>query len=1546
MLRRSAVLAALSMIAAVAGAQPQNYAQRGTQVRAGVALIESSQVTPGQPSNPTPFVWYNLDSNREAKPAGWNIYNPNAPGQATQAIVDRWAAVSTVVGGTGPALYDRINKRQAAYWEVRVSQVTDVQLSQYDVLLVNAAGNVNLNSTERERLRQYVDRGGVLWIDVTAIGATFDAEYTINSFPLPFTVVPGGAGAGTLDAFHPVMLYPYSFNISNLNYLNNGGVGSVLSQANPAGAAGALNPGTIADWFKLKPVVLQGGFATMMVGRLGDGFVVVTSRGAANYLNQIRTSGGYDPNNRYDSLDPRNGLDRGSDVLGKLAINMISLGSSSEQPGNGTRKSNSSPIDIGAPLLRRFGTNTIPGLDFGSRNSFPAAAFKGLAVVSTNNQILVYDSSPNSDLDGDGNPDDGVQDLSLGADLDLVWTSAVLAGPISSATCVEVAQPVGTPSDQILVTLADGSVAAFNAFPTNPAGQILPGPFGPSYTVAPPTLVGGINTGEISHGPYAPTYHEGLAYVSTNPTGAVTTGQVWVFDPASGTGLTTGGQRWLVGDPVAPSIQQISAPPTVGYIPIADNSSGLDKVVYVPTRPGSGPGGPNAGIYSLWAGARGESPISATVAGGTLTVTTRASQRGLWLVTGGGSLGIKLTILKANGDPLTITEMNNQFTGAVVQSSPGILDFTLGAAPWDPTYAVRLDYTIDWGRGPAASQAIVRGNLFLPDDALNRRTILGNIAMSGRGTIYVVHSTATETTGGEGGALYGFREQGQGAFTCIIRYDAYRQHTVNLNQSLPQPVAATVSDNDPLQLMVPILNGTVDRVTFMTGPAVRGDYVYALGMVRKQGPFPVPFIPFTVLFAFNAEPEAPEIQVGDLNGGFTLVQPDMVRSRTKATPEVFSVANQGIFSYNRGSGKIRFNNLMTPNRGQIANAFSLSQPIIIRSGGNPDQLVYPDAVGGSRWSPLAWYHIMHGLDQPTAPVVTGGTLFVGGSSALPELILSGNPLNPTGVLFGINADISERDSFNNIDASRPWLRQAVVLKDNGGGTIVSNPNIRWPQNQGITSMAVWTTRVLQTAMPGTDRAMSVAAGEGGLFATGGPAVGGYGNPGRVYGFSRADFVVADEGRLGRYDPAGNPIFSTDISNNSGTDVNVGGATSVKAIQRPIRAYPVGARDLAVVDPATNRVIRIDGSGRELRSIESFRIDPVSGIALQANEPTTLNNPRDVAVYTEYVANPVGVTNPQALEFWVHYVIADAGNRRIVDLIDRYYVGAGRVVGDFIDVGGERQIGVLRWHSPAEYSGKRFEYNAITRIYDSNTNRHYYVAGIGSATPARVDVGLDTPAGIQPRESKDGNGGIVIFDPITPANNYVINEVSVPAVGPNVIIDPATGNYDPNPIAAHEKKLVNLTSVTARTVQSGGLPRWAIMFTDGNGVFEIVQNVANGPWVVRWMMPNSAYRFLRNNAGAPPTIWGNNPNGLRANYARRLDSGEVLIVNGFVGKRWDGADFSGEVVQVDGDINPAAGTPGFDFNKPNLGFYFGSVRFELNLLTETRKLYQPVFADRR
>jgi hypothetical protein len=138
-----------------------------------------------------------------------------------------------------------------------------------------------------------------------------------------------------------------------------------------------------------------------------------------------------------------------------------------------------------------------------------------------------------------------------------------------------------------------------------------------------------------------------------------------------------------------------------------------------------------------------------------------------------------------------------------------------------------------------------------------------------------------------------------------------------------------------------------------------------------------------------------------------------------------------------------------------------------------------------------------------------------------------------------------------------------------------------------------------------------------------------------------------------------------------------------------------------------------------------------------------------------------------------------------------------------------------------------------------------------------------------------------------------------------------------------------------------------MFTDADGIFEITQAVAAGPWAVTWMLPKEAYRAMRHTTSAPNTLFGSNPRDLRAYFARRLDSGEVLLVNGYTGTTRGGAAFNGEIIQVDGEADPLGTAQfGYNVNKLNLGFQTFSIRFELPPIQGARGLIIPVFADRR
>jgi hypothetical protein len=149
-------------------------------------------------------------------------------------------------------------------------------------------------------------------------------------------------------------------------------------------------------------------------------------------------------------------------------------------------------------------------------------------------------------------------------------------------------------------------------------------------------------------------------------------------------------------------------------------------------------------------------------------------------------------------------------------------------------------------------------------------------------------------------------------------------------------------------------------------------------------------------------------------------------------------------------------------------------------------------------------------------------------------------------------------------------------------------------------------------------------------------------------------------------------------------------------------------------------------------------------------------------------------------------------------------------------------------------------------------------------------------------------------------------------------------------------------VTTRLVPNGAGAVMAIMIADSSGVYEAIYDGSANPsetLPLRWMMPNEAYRVLRRSAGTNQPTGANAP--LRATFARRLDSGDVLIVNGYYGPRRDGQAIGGEVIQIDGTTNVIS-----TVNTPNMGFSSRSIMFELPPISGARGLVTPVYADRR
>jgi hypothetical protein len=1536
MLRKLAVLLGASALAAISVAQ--NYALRSTGIRAGVLLIESQRQA-GIPANPTPHVFYNLDSNLLVKPAGWNIHNPRSSTQVTTGIAARWL---TLDPAGAPAVNDPITKRNAAYWEVPLSLVSDDEITSYDILLLSARGTVSLTSGEREKLRRFVDQGGILWVDFNS-ASNLDP---INGAPLPFGKNTANVGSAGANLQHPLLKFPNAISENGLSVMASD-VGAGIDFTTVPPALMPILGATEADSTRLTPVAASVKGPIISVGKLGDGFVVVTSQGVATTLNRLPSGGGYVANNGYRAGAPS--FDRSGNAAAGLVINMLHLNAGHSSFSGSTHKTNSTPVDLWAPLLKRFQVDV--ALPSGPKIYQPMASYKGIVYVSLGDgRIAAFDANPSSDLDGDGNPDDGYTDFLGGTNYDLLWITEVAGPTISSATVVEVPNAAsGIPRDQLLVTTERG-VVCFDALQLDAQGRIRTTGAAPvAYRVDAPQGAANFAPASDAPGPYAPTIHEGLGYVADiEDQGLNKVGRVWVFDPATGNRVSStldwavGGRSGLYG-----TLPEISGPLTVGYIPVADNSGALDKVVYLPTRnvPGSLSPNGSAGVVSLWAGVKGETikDRDVNVVPGQMTINTRASLQGLNVNISpfSSTTGIKLSVVDGTtGNPWDATTMGQAFTGTVLQSSPGILNF--GITPIgqtllnaNPRPRVMIDYSIDWGvqvLGPV--NAVVRGQFNLPDDAGKNRRILHNLALSPKGTLYLTHGD-----GSTGGSLYAFREEGRGQFKLLYRYELYNEHRINLNQAAAVTYRETLSDTDPLtQFMPGLLGGRIGNISFQSGPTIRNDTVYVTARGFKSG-----IVPVTIVLAFRAEPETVQVRVGELPANFSIVQPDLARSANKAVPEAFSTLQPGQYVYERDpgsdSGTIRIENMSSSTRGPMLQTISTSQPIIIRRSGQPDLLLDPGNTS-TRWSPLLWYMVLHGVSNDSPPLVTGETLFVVGSSMLPHILEFGSLGPPRGIIMGLDATISANDPFLAGDALRPWQKQLYQLTTTP--SFRSNPDIRWPQGAGVTSFEDWRVRLLQTAMdPGP--ALGVTGGEGAVFVW---------QPAKLWSFSRADFLIADEGRLVRLDPSGNGLWASDKSLTTGP-ADVGSAGSVKPLVRPTRAYPLSTSEMIVVDTGGDRIVRMDTTGREIRSINNFKLDPVlTPAGYQANETTSFRQPRDVSVYTTWEQNPANVTNPRPLEYWVHYVIADSGNRRLIELVDRYEADPAtrRIVG-IVDMGGNAgaALGVLNWHSPAEYSGKNFLYTSIARIWNPVSARFVFAAGIGNAMPTRVDVGLDAPGVGRPREAS-GNGGILIIDG---QNSTIINEVTVPSIAANLFWNENTGTFNSPVRPARTLLLGDVNSVTMRMVDVGGTPMLGIMYTDDSGAYEVVGSGSN--WTVRWMLTDEVYRVMRRSgypAGQPwlGTPTGANPQHLRAAYARRLDSGEVIVVNSYQGFLRNGANFAGEVIQVDGDVDFANSndntSTAFSFNKINLGFRSSSVVFEVPPVQNTRGLVIPIFADRR
>lgn len=1568
---------AILAVSLVAFGQPVSYDRRTTPIRAGTLLIDNHRLggLGGPVYHGSPNLFWILDNDASTKPAGWSFVNPLGRTTLSASDAARWSLIDPAT----PAAGTQMAKNNAPYWEVPLSSVSDEALSQFDILVMSPRQGYAVSGRERERLRNYIDQGGTLWID------NFDTSQPdpVSGYPYGFELNPSVGPFGA-DFNHPLLSSPNRLNNTDLAAMTSSTLLASTPVA-PIALQDLLYAGHVANSARFLAVAGFNNGSTISVARLGQGAMVVTTGSITATLNRGRNpaTGAVDFNNwRYNSFGAVQ--DAGYRGAIKFALNVVALNSDFNGSRGGSRNTGASAVNISAPLLRKF-TEPFPG---GFTNANPPSIAGGYMVTTNNGGLQVFDSQTGRDLNRDGNDDDGIEDP-LNAQGDLVW-EVVGLGQTSPATIIEngattLINSLGNVASwQVWVTLANGQVRVYDLT----TGDLLANVAPPTPSLADPD------------GPYAPTVHENLVAVA-DTRASDQTGRVWLIDLNTATGINIG-NPWQIT--AAPRLKQPGASPTLGYIPIQDSSGGLDRVVYVSTKPNNFGVPTPAGMTSIWLGARSEPPVQRRVLGPFISLSTRASLQGLPVVIRSSALpaselGLKVTMLFPDGSTFSDAGMAQYLNGTVTQGANGelrvgltglnpfALDLDGTSTPGNPADDIgwRIDYTVDWGQagafGGVPADSFVRGNLEFPDDASNTRRVLGAPVLTAAGNVLVNTSAAAGTTGG---TFFNLKEVGRGDFRLVYRWDMYDFHSYTVNGGTTVNFPATFVDYEGLLNIIPFLQRPMRRMNLVGNPVVKGDTVFITARGTKTIFGPGSDAACTILVALEADPGPLEFTITSAlpnNAQLTLRQQDISRSTNKAIPEVSSVIAGGQFTSQRqsdGTTRITLESAMNVRAGRILDSISSSLPVTLVVNGSQETVIEPEALGddsaagyvtglaAGRFSPLRWYSVMNGLRAETGPVLAGQTVYVGGASVLPGLLTAGFsfPLVENGLLFAFDGAVASNDRFlrSAEDSSfpatyprKPWMTQLSAL--NPTGALEQAEAIRWPQTQGIQSFDDLRVRLLQAALPDTN-VVGLSAGNGTLGVT---------STNGLFAFRRADFTVADRGRVGRFDGVGNPLWATLTTLNTGSQQPIGNAGREVPLSDPWRAYPLGDGSTLVADSGNNRVVRMDASGREVRTIRRMLVDqnyiPDGYVATQTVD---LRTPRDVVTFEQSVDaanNPF--SNPQPRERWVHYLIADTGNNRAVELVDRYAQDPvtgriGEVVQYNSPEGVQRALGVLYWHTPEELSSKRFAYNSIGRVTrGTGVNRRVVVAlGFGLVEPGRAGFGLD--ATFQATDTNSGNGGVVVYDG---TNTVVISDFAMPQIEANTYLGPTgapnTWNFNtpPAPIPAGRKKMAGLTSVTLRYVTVGGNDQLAVMLTDATGVYEIAQPDPVGTpdnWAVRWMLPNDAFigmRRPRDGAEKPAVIGnvntgqlGSNPQQFRPMYARRMDSGDVLIVNGYAGSSRTGALYNGEVVVVDGTFASAPNTPGFSLARYNLGFSSLSVKFELPPVQGIRGISNPVFAE--
>ncbi|MCX6379426.1 MAG: hypothetical protein NT023_08100 [Armatimonadetes bacterium] len=1305
-------------------AQATNYASTRQQIKACVLVSSASQNIVGiGPQNVTPHIFYALDSRIDVKPGGWEFTNPLAPSQVTAEMYRRWqlrgATDPAFTSGTPESLIFRIGasltKNIGAYWEVNLDTVTDGDLRKYDVAFMAFRNNQSVSFTpqERKKLRGFVDAGGTLIIE---------DERNSNINPAAPFIVPLSFRGTVMNLAQDIRIAPapgqrqnpilnYPYNLEEIDVRNVGTYSDLGRRVHYAPGSGT----TPIDPRIFAPILLLRGGRNfyLSAGDFGAGHIIVSSAGLGRAVSgpiggadigEGANSGVVSGNNLINALTPEL----------KLSYNIFAWASSVPVEGGNVRRTGGNSEHIGTQIARKWSSLPNGGSGLGSG----AVVYKGGVFYVDNRSVLhAFKTNPGMRTDRSGaSSDSGIRDYQDGAPFDEIWNKQLPSGSgVRYSTPVAYSifnNSTNRSVDIVLVTSSTGITYAHTAF-ARTAGFLNSAPtllwqFGSGGGSLLSALGGGLYPVPVP----SPAVTEGVVYTYTyNEAGdANHPWRIAALDPVTGVnlfGLATG---------VAPSVRtDISAalpglPPfmgslTAGYVRDRATSA-LDKVVYVTSNPYNTE---KAGaINTLWFATKGE-PLQAVPGDSTGRAYQPNGDRKLvpWYAGNVVSLQPIVTLIThdVNGNVTNSqilvfgTDYVANYVGTGGSHQMQILLTSI--TPDNSTQQLLADYTLNWPGLPIAGTQVnmtdmqrfttaryiklpapgtmPKSNIPVGTAALDRQDHLvvsanwDDPTLPGR-----VYSMREQYNSGNSGATRG--QRGAGTETAWM----FAPHFGGTFNGINMP--PRLVNTDTYKGQIPTGQQYISSFQPIGAPAVVNGIVYVVAQAKVLYSNQSTSFNATLLLALRANPNM-TFSIGrsiPTNASAIRVRQVDTLQSDAANVKYITLSEGRNFSVDRDTGTISITDSMEA-RNDALNT-SLPVRVLINVPGNaiPDEVEVRDPLTGN--GPLdnvAWYMILP-QDGITLPPEIQNTVPASGPSVIGDTLYFGTAdgyiaaVDIQGASGGAQAQTFAKGRYR-------WTKTGV-LPNSSDGTPLNVPIINPPV--------------------GSANLLASAAHQG------------------VSALEQQITLVADNNRLLEVDVTGSAVWALEGTRALNPVFTSGGQTSLlrTALSRPNSVRQTSLNTFIIADSGNNRVVQVDKSGyvrTELKTVSN-------GLQiLRPGDPISLNTPTDVQTYTESTGFDTGTLTFSNLRtgvnysftgsyYAVHYIIADSGNYRIVEVVDAFQLDGRPVLlsgSDGSSVAMQKQV-VFASSSLSE-KGSFYRYRTLQQFIDptSPTNDVFLIAAV-------------------------------------------------------------------------------------------------------------------------------------------------------------------------------------------------------------------------------------------